>query len=349
MKVLQLIDTLNPGGAERMALNYANSLSEVGIESYLVSTRSRGEFVKSLNQNVNYFFLERKKIFDFKAIKKLKRIINTNQIDIVHAHGTSWFIASLCKMRSSNFKLIWHNHYGNSVKMNVLKKNILLRFSVFFDGVISVNNELHLWSENFLRCKNSIHLPNYIDPVLLSRDKTLNGLNLVCIANLRQEKNHKLLLDALDILKTDFDLMVHFIGREYKDEYSENIKNEFKKRKDYVIFHNSISDPNQILISMDIGVLVSKYEGMPMALLEYGAASLAVIATNVGVCEKLLKNRGVLIESENLNQLVEAIRTYAANRDQAKSDSIKFHNFIVSNYTSRVIIPKYLNFCKSIC
>ena len=158
-----------------------------------------------------------------------------------------------------------------------------------------------------------------------------------------------MLLDALDILKADFDLMVHFVGRDYNDDYSEDIKKEFKKRKGNVIFHDSISDPNQILNSMDIGVLVSKYEGMPMALLEYGAAGLPVIATKVGICEKLLKNQGILVESENLNQLVDAIRAYAVNKNQAKLDSVKFHKYILSNYTSTVIIPKYLAFCKSIC
>jgi len=42
MKILQLIDTLNPGGAERMALNYFYALRKAGIHSYLVVTRGLG-------------------------------------------------------------------------------------------------------------------------------------------------------------------------------------------------------------------------------------------------------------------------------------------------------------------
>ena len=35
MKVLQLIDSLETGGAERVAVNFANSLSETEISSFL--------------------------------------------------------------------------------------------------------------------------------------------------------------------------------------------------------------------------------------------------------------------------------------------------------------------------
>ncbi len=48
MKVLQLIDTLDAGGAERMAVNIANAVNEEGITSYLCATR-RGGSVRKMN------------------------------------------------------------------------------------------------------------------------------------------------------------------------------------------------------------------------------------------------------------------------------------------------------------
>lgn len=349
MKILQLIDTLNPGGAERMAVNYANSLSKYGVSSFLISTRAQGEFVSNLDDNVGYCCLERRRTIDFRAILKLVNFLRSNNIEIVHAHGTSWFIATLCKFIYSDFKLIWHNHYGNSLNLSYFKKTFLSVFSIFFNGIISVNKELHCWSKNNLNCKNTILLPNYISPVTKYDNSFPGGFNIVYLANLRQEKNHKILLDAVDILKDRIKLKVHFIGRDFKDEYSKYIREQFALRRKYVILHDSISDPYPILCKMDLGVLVSEYEGMSMAVLEYGAACLPVVSTNVGSCREILGNRGIIIPPNDLGQLVTAIETYAIDIEKAKSDSIKLHNFIMSNFASTIIIPKYLEFCKSLC
>lgn len=350
MKILQLIDSLNPGGAERMAVSYANSLSEIGVSSYLITTRAQGEFLNNLGEKIKYYHLDRRKTFDYKAILRLVVFIKKNDINIVHAHGTSWFIASLCKIKFKNFKLIWHNHHGNSPNMPFLKEKILLIFSNFFDGIISVNPEMQSWSRGQLKFKNSIYLPNFVNPTSKNPEySSKKRFNIVCTANLRQEKNHLLLLKAVDIVKSEINLQVHFIGRDFKDDYSTYIKQEFEKRKGYVNFYDTITDPYPILLTMDLGILVSTYEGMPMAILEYGAASLPVISTDVGVCKELLKNRGILIPSQNLDRLVNAIETYAFNTERAKTDSIKFHNFIMSNYASKVTIPRYLEFVRNLC
>lgn len=349
MRILQLVDTLNPGGAERMAVNYANSLCKYGVSSFLISTRAQGEFVNNLDDNVRYFCLERRRTLDFRAIIKLVNFLRNNNIEIVHAHGTSWFIAVLCKFIYLDFKLIWHNHYGNSLNLPFFKKAFLSIFSKFFHGIISVNKELHSWSNHNLKCKNTIYLPNYISPNAKYKASISEDFNIVYLANLRQEKNHKILLEAVDMLKDKIKLKVHFIGRDFNDEYSRYIIEQFDLRSQYVILHDSISDPYPILCSMDLGVLVSEYEGMSMAVLEYGAACLPVIATNVGSNKELIGNWGIIIPPDDLGQLVDAIETYALDVEKAKSDSIKFHNFIMSNFASTVIIPKYLKFCKSLC
>ena len=107
IKSLQIIDTLRIGGAERMAINIANSLSCNYIESHLCVTREEGELKKALKENVYYVFLGRKSTFDLNAILKLKRYVKNNNIDILHAHGTSFFMASLIKILISKVKLTY--------------------------------------------------------------------------------------------------------------------------------------------------------------------------------------------------------------------------------------------------
>jgi hypothetical protein len=53
MRILQLIDSLEAGGAER-TVNYANALADEIDFSGLVSTRKEGSLVNQINSNVEY-------------------------------------------------------------------------------------------------------------------------------------------------------------------------------------------------------------------------------------------------------------------------------------------------------
>ena len=72
MKVVQLIDSLDPGGAERLAVTFANILSQEIDGSFLCSTRQEGLLKASIKNEVGYLFLNRKWIFDLKALFRFK-------------------------------------------------------------------------------------------------------------------------------------------------------------------------------------------------------------------------------------------------------------------------------------
>ncbi len=69
MRVLQLIDSLRSGGAERMSVNYANALARRMDGSYLCCTRKEGLLKKQLAPEVGYLFLNRQGTLDLKAFQ----------------------------------------------------------------------------------------------------------------------------------------------------------------------------------------------------------------------------------------------------------------------------------------
>ena len=71
MKILQLIDSLHPGGAERMAVNYANALNDRNHNSHLICTRSEGKFKMLLGNKVGYCFIKKKHALDIFALRRL--------------------------------------------------------------------------------------------------------------------------------------------------------------------------------------------------------------------------------------------------------------------------------------
>lgn len=348
MRILQLIDTLHPGGAERMAVNYANSLLDYDCFSYLITTRNSGAFRELLDPEVQFLCLNRKRTFDLKALKTLRNFIEKNDIEIVHAHGTSWFLGTMLKLMGCSFKLIWHNHYGATIDISLPRKKLISIFSLYFDGVISVNTQLKKWADANLKVSNSICLHNFVSLKGTSvKEKSQKDLNIVCIANLKPVKNHRVLLETCDILALSRNFKLHLVGKGSGDDYSLRLKKEFEKR-DYLHYHDSLIDPSLLLKKMDIGILCSNSEGLSVALLEYGASGLPVIATRVGANEKLLENCGMIIPVNDSKALLEALNSYLDHWEKAKEDAIRFQQKIISEFSSKSLVPKYLKFCRSL-
>ena len=79
MRIIQIIDSLDIGGAEKMAVNYANSLAQKTEFSGLVATRKEGSLKAQIAPDVNYFFLNRKSKIDFGATMRLKKFCKSNK------------------------------------------------------------------------------------------------------------------------------------------------------------------------------------------------------------------------------------------------------------------------------
>ncbi|MGB6267468.1 MAG: glycosyltransferase, partial [Olleya sp.] len=305
MKVLQLIDSLEAGGAERVAVNFANGLVSEVEGSYLCATRAEGLLKSSLNKNVGYLFLNKKKTIDFKAIKLLLHFVKENQITIIHAHSTSYFLATIIKILKPKIKLIWHDHYGKSEFLNERPKSILKLCSRFFNHIFCVNSRLEAWAKEVLKVNSFSYLPNFAvknETSSITKLKGEEGKRIVCLANLRPQKNHLNLLNAFtEVVKTHADWSLHLVGQDFKDAYSQSIFDYIKNQnlKKNVFFYGSCPDTSAILEQSTIGVLSSKSEGLPLTLLEYGLAALPVITTNVGDCKLVVSNdsEGQLIPS----------------------------------------------------
>ncbi len=349
MKVLQLIDSLHPGGAERMAVTIANALVSEKVGSYLCATREEGLLKQNLKIGVGYFYLKKKSALDIVALLRLRRKIRQHQITIVHAHTTSYFFATLLKISCPSLKLIWHEHQGDRIA-TTRRENLVLYFcSFFFTSIIVVNQVLQRWCEKNLLSEKVIYLPNFVlTENLYSRLNTEK--NIVCVANLRSPKNHNLLLKAFAIVhSTHPDWKLHLLGRDFEDSYSADLKTIALKEdmNESIIFWGSSDMVESVISTSAIGVLSSNSEGLPMALLEYGRAGLAVVCTDVGQCREVVGPFGKIVPPKNEDALAEALLFYIENEGERVTDAEGFSKHITANYSGKNIMPKLLAIYKN--
>lgn len=329
-----------------MAINYFKVLKKHTENSLLVVTREKGLLAEGISNDPGFYFLEKKNTFDLKALWRFKNILKKNKIDIVHAHGTSWFFAVLCKISGSDFKLIWHDHYGNSEFLKERPVRALKALSGCFDGIICVNQALKEWSKNRLQFKKElVFLPNFV----LEEEtgaKNLRGneeYKLITVANLRLQKDHLNLLKAFDQLNERFSVSLHLFGCDYRDAYSEMLKREFEKREQ-VYYYGEVASVIPYLKSADIGVLSSRSEGLPVALIEYGLAGIAVVSTEVGEVKNMMNDLAKLVPANNSIALSKAISVYLQNSEARKNDAQLLKKRIKELYSEASVLDEYLNF-----
>lgn len=357
MKILQLIDSLDTGGSEMMAVNISNSLQDNGNQVILCASRRGGALLKRKNAEVPYFCLNKANSFDLFSFFKLVYLVKREKIDLIHAHSSSVFWALFVKIVLFNqVKVLWHDHFGNRVRE---KANIFMVWcSYLLDYAVCVNEELENWALSHLNVpKEHIALINNYPALTVSRKEKLADVlpsRIVYLASFRDPKNH------LNIIKA-FQLCLEFAhpetqlilaGNYHQDSY-------FRKVKEYIdsnglgekiLIKGNVEDVGHLLSEMHIGIIASDFEGLPVSLLEYGLASLPVVVTDVGQCPNVLDygRLGRIVEKNNPEQLAKALVELIRNWDMSIKMGEKFEVHVKENYGSKNFLSKYFQLINGI-
>ena len=351
MRILQIIDSLEAGGAERMAVNYANALADAIDFSGLVVTRKEGPLLNQVGDKVSYLFLDKKRTLDLKALFALRKFVIKNKVDLVHAHGTSFFLAFLLKLFCPSLQLIWHDHYGDSEFLSNRPWAALRMILPFFNGIIAVNQNLKLWAEQKIGFINVIYLPNFPskenDLLKSTALKGIKGNRIVSLANLRVQKNHFLLLEvAKQVQISHPEWTFHLVGKDFEDDYSQKIKSlisKFNLEKN-VFIYGSRPDTDNILEESTIAILTSQSEGLPVALLEYGLYSKPIVVTNVGEIPLLIQDgiNGFMVETGKTQSFYDSLVKLMDNETLQNDFGKTLQQTIKKDYSEKGVIAKYL-------
>ncbi|WP_130734330.1 glycosyltransferase [Flavobacterium sp. J27] len=353
MRIVQLIDSLEPGGAERMAVNLANVLADKIHFSGIITTRKEGALIETISSKVSYHFLRKNKTLDLPAIIRLRKFVKRNKIQFIHAHSSSFFLASLLKISYPKIKIIWHDHYGNSEFLNKRPMFVLKIMSLFFSKIIVVNENLKVWAKENLYCKEVLFLPNFPELSKITSKETIlkgnDGKRIICLANLRPQKNHFLVIEIAKKMKEKHvDWSFHLVGKDFNDAYSDALKEAIIQNnlENTVFLYDSCNDVAAILSDVNIALITSLSEGLPVSLLEYGTFGLPVISSKVGDIENVIKDSvsGILIPNFEAIAFYEALLRLIHDTNLKKQIGDNLKELITQNYTAESVSKKYIEF-----
>ncbi|HQW68061.1 MAG TPA: glycosyltransferase [Flavobacterium sp.] len=357
MRIIQIIDSLEVGGAEKMSVNYANALVDKVSFSGLIATRREGYLKELIDKKVNYLFLDRKKRFDIEAVLRLKEYCVTNKVEFVQSHSSSYFIAFMLKLIYPKIKIIWHDHNGLSEFLGKRNTYAVKMASILFKGVIAVNYQLKNWAERDLFCKNVTYLPNFTkfdqDIVHETNLSGIPGKRILCLANLRHQKNHFLLLEIAEKFKSTYpDWTFHLVGKCFEDQYSKDVREMHiqKNLQETVFIYGTRKDTENIINQSDIAILTSNSEGLPVALLEYGLCKKPVVSTSVGEIPLIIENgvNGFTVpvnDKDSFFNILEKLVNDKIFRDKLGENLNKTIN---ENNSEEAIVNRYISWLKTI-
>lgn len=348
MRILQLIDTLDPGGAERMAVNMANTFHEMQIPNCLVVSRSQGQLGSLIIVQNSVSILGKRNTLDLKAFWKLRAIVNKFRPDIIHAHSTSIYWAVGLKFIFSKAKLIWHDHLG--ISEDVIKNNPrheLKWMAPWIDLVITANESTaDFWVDQKLKSADKIqYLANF--PYLKVKKKVKTDVfTFLHLANFRSEKGQKtLILASKRLFDTGLKFKARLVGKKVDIDWWEACSQMISELglATHVFLEEARADVDQLMAEVDAGLVASDREGLPVALLEYGLAGLPVISTNVGQCPTVLEKGkyGELVNPGDAIGLADAMEKLIANPQTAKESGQRFQSHINESYGASFFIEKY--------
>ena len=149
LAVMHLVDTLNVGGTERVAVNIVNELARQGHRAYLCTTRADGPLAALISPEVGRVSLNRSRTIQISAIRRLSRFIRDNNIGILHAHGSSLLTANFAARLPPFPKILWHDHFGTNEQQERpvwLYRRLVKRAG----GIVAVSRPLAEWSQRRL-------------------------------------------------------------------------------------------------------------------------------------------------------------------------------------------------------
>jgi len=331
-RVLMTIRQGKIGGGETHVLDLVKELDKKYFEPYVLSFTD-GPMVQELKKlNIPCEVIYTEKPFDFRIWKKVKKLMKSLHIDLLHAHGTRALSNSFWAAKKLRTPIIYTVH-GWSFHRN--------------DSPLKYR--LKLWSESFLTkqsgCVINVSISNQNDGINkfdMKRSVVIyNGINhekfslknsfkdirtsfkipkhkllVGYIARFTDQKDPNTMIEAIKLaLEQNNSLMFLMVGDGELKTSTEKLIH-IHKLEDKVIFTGFRTDIPDILNAIDIYCLPSLWEGLPIGLLEAMAMGKAVIATAVDGTKEIIQNEvnGVLIDVKSPKELADHIVRLSSNR-----------------------------------
>lgn len=359
MKILQLISSAGYFGAENVLMQLAAELNKDN-SCYVVA----GVIKNLKNPHVEIVEESAKKgvesaIFscggkwDFKTIFQLRKFVKEEKIELIHSHGYKSNLYAFFSTIGLSVALVatCHNWLGDDPKMRfyaALDRFFLRKFSQIIAVSVDVQNKIiqsNISRGKVSLIKNGVNVNRFDDVECSPKFKATLGIPehrmvIGTVGRISSEKGHLHLLNVFNIIQKKIpEITLLIVG---DGNLREKLQREFDSQ--LIVFTGQRSDLPNLYKCMDIFVLPSLTEGLPMVLLEAMASSLPVVATKVGFVPNVIleKETGLLVEPGDEEGLWNCLVALLADPEKRIGMGLKGYERVKNHFSASRMAKEYL-------
>lgn len=348
-KILFFIGSIsNPRGAERVTAIIANGLVNNGYEVEILSIFNGEKSFYKLDKQIKLSQLFQKKI-DIKKnyleiLLKLRKFLKINNIDIIVDVDIILTLFTFMARIGLKIKLISWEHFNYLSNAGSNNRSIARRIALkFSDKIITLTEEDR--EEFCKRTKNKQKIINISNPSTFINEKPnlLNKNIVLSVGRLNYQKGYDLLIEKWIKIKKKYpNWRLEIAGEgEQRVELESRIKE--LKLENHITLLGNVDNIEEKYKRASIYVLSSRFEGLPMTLIEAKSFGLPIVAFDCKTGPKeIIKDEidGILVEGGNVHLLVDKVIELIVDTDKRKK--MGYNAFLDKRYKRNHIIEKWI-------
>jgi glycosyltransferase involved in cell wall biosynthesis len=344
LKIAYLFGSLNRGGTETLMLDFFKKAKIVKFDIIGIYRKDGALLCDYKNTGVELFQLKPKHIFDLFYFLKLRKLLTSKKISIVHAQQAIDALYAWCACLGTGIKIVLTLHSYNP-KYFWLAHNItkfIIR-QTDLNIFVSKSQRAYYQKKYFLKSSHKQHViyngisfdkfDNYGNKSIAGELKiSKNSLLLGCVGNFTAVRDQMTTCRFLHLLnKKGVDFVFLFVGEKSNKEYwcyddcVQYCTNKNLNGK--VFFLGSRNDVPNILNQLDAFIYSSNHDTFGIAVIEAMAMEIPIFVNDWEVMKEITENgeHGILFKTRNEHDLYSKFLQFLQNKEafiqKAKKDA----------------------------
>jgi glycosyltransferase involved in cell wall biosynthesis len=328
MKIVHIINSLEPGGAEKLLLDTLPLYNKKNIVvDVIVLNGFEYPFMKALQSLdcCSIHSLDLGSAYNPMAIVKLIPFLKRYDIAHVHLFPTQYWVVLAKFLSGSKIKLVYteHSTSGRRIKSSFFQKTDPY-FYRQYNKIIAISGEVVEVIKAHTKLDSTIELiPNGVVIAAFANSVPAQKLTLfpsctsdlkiiIQVASFKEPKDQKTVIRSLLHLPENFQLVLVGEGAQ-KEDCMVLVKDLNLGHR--VSFLGVRLDVPQLVKMADVAVVSSRYEGFSLTAVEAMASGKPVIASDVSALNTIVKGVGLLFKAGDEKQLAYEIGKLLSDKD----------------------------------